>query len=345
MKNLHVSLSALRQSLLIGGAGMLVALSASALEIGPTVDIGEFLPLEPGTSWNMTGTATYSFLSFNVDIVVTTEAGGNMHGKSTSLIKLEANGSSFGQTARVIQEIQVSLDINNLYLHSRVGRVYFNGELDDEDIEVYLAPARILPRLITVGRRYPFTTESNRGNVEDSIVLESIESISTALGTVETIKLMAFTQDDVPVTLWLGRDVGYMKARVSTEANDLPLTVQATLTDTNCPWNPTEIEALWAETVNNGGGWRYAEWLGHFWAANAHSPWINHLGFRWAYCLGNAESLWVYLPGNGGWVWTSEGFYPAFYNSVNGHYLNYVLFPGSAWFWDWSTFGWVNLGI
>jgi hypothetical protein len=96
-----------------------------------------FLITEPGQTWNMTGSASYSFFTLSVDIVLTTEVGETLHGAETTLINLEANGSSFGQTARVIEQIQVSLTGENLLLHSRVGKVFFNGELDDEDIDSY----------------------------------------------------------------------------------------------------------------------------------------------------------------------------------------------------------------
>jgi hypothetical protein len=299
---------------------------------------------EPGQTWNMTGTASYSFLNFSVDIVLTTEVGRTLHGQETTLVRLEANGSSFGQTARVIEEIEVSLTSEALLLHSRVGRVFFNGELDDEDVDTYLAPAAILPRLITVGERYPFLSQLDSGDFDDAVLVESIETIDTGLGPVETIKLVAFSDDDVPVVLWLGRGVGYMKTQVNTDVDETPLIVQATLTSTDAPWSPGSIETIWSETVSFDDGWRYADWFGYFWTQNADSPWINHLGFSWAYCLGNTGNLWIYLPGNGGWLWTNKAVYPSLYNTVNGHYVYYVLFPGSTWFWDYSLGDWVDLG-
>ena len=35
---------------------------------------------------------------------------------------------------------------------------------------------------------------------------------------------------------------------------------------------------------------------------------------------------------------------PSLYNTVNGHYLYYVLFPGSSWFWDYTLGDWLDLG-
>jgi len=308
----------------------------------PTVDVADFLLTEPGRSWTMTGEALYSGFNLALTMDLTTEPGEVLHGVQTTRIKMDASGSMLFISARVVQEIQVSLSGDALRLHSRTGQVYLNGELDDEDLEVYLTPASILPRLITVGQSYPFLAELESGDQNDSVLVESIETIQTTLGAVDTIKLVAFTEDEVPVTLWLGRDVGYMKVQVDTTVDESPLVVAARLQSTDIPWNPMDIATLWGDTLNNGNGWRYANWLGHFWAGGSDSPWINHFGLNWAYCLGDSSSLWMYLLGNDGWLWTSSSYYPVFYNAVNRHFLLHT--AGSPWFWDYNLGDWVNLG-
>lgn len=308
---------------------------------GTTIDIADFLVTEPGLAWNMTGTALYSGFNLELDMTLTTEPGDVLHGSETTRIKMDAAGSFLFYSAQVIEEIQVSLSGDGLRLHSRTEQVYFNGELDDEDIEVYLTPATILPRLVTVGESYPFLAELEEGAVNDFVLIDSVEMIETALGTVEAVKLVAFTEDEVPVTLWLARGVGYVKAEVNTDVDDDPLVVSATLTSTDAAFAPEDVAVLWADTLNNGNGWRYADWLGHFWALDAGANWINHFGLDWMYCIGNPASLWMYHLGNEGWLWSSADAYPIFYNAVNGHYLLHT--PGSPWFFDYDLNDYVNL--
>lgn len=329
-----------------GLTGLLLMGSAWVLPVpaATTVDIGDFLMMQAGQSWGLEGTASYSFFRLDVDIDLQTAEGAEFHGVPTTLLSLEADASSFGQTARVIQELNISLDSEHVRLHSRIGRVYFNGQLDDEDIEVYRTPASILPRMVTVGERYPFLSELESGDVDDAVLVEGIEIIETPQGPVEALKLVAFADNEVPLTLWLGRNVGYLKVEVSTTANDIPLVISGLLKETSQTWVAETIDRIWADTVNNGGGWRYADWFGHFWTSGVGANWINHLGFSWAYCLGESDNLWMFLPGSQEWLWTRSDMYPAVYDAARGHYLYYVFYPGSTWFWDYALGDWIDLG-
>ena len=236
--------------------------------------------------------------------------------------------------------INVSLSATHLVLHSRVGQVWLNSTLDDEDIEIYNVPAEILPRLITVGESYNYTADLDSGSFEDSVVFESIEMIDTGMGSVEAIKLVVFSEGDTPVTLWLGRGVGYMQADVTTILDDKPIILTANLTGLDIPFTGEPVEAYWSDTIAFSDGWRYSDWLGYFWVPNLDSKWINHNGLGWAYCFGNLQDMWMYLQ-EIGWLWSNDVFYPWMFSSTQAKFLQNS--PASTWFFDPETGEWIDL--
>lgn len=314
-----------------------------ALMTAQTVDIGEFFLVEPGHSWVMEGNAAYSGFSVPVEAVLTTAAGKTLHGTETVAVTLVGEGSAFFQSFKVEQKVEVSLSSTHLQLHSRVGQVYLNQQLKDEDVETYLQPALLLPRLITVGQTYPYQAQLDNGTYDDAVLVESVEVLSTPEGPVETLKLVIFADGQVPVTLWLGRNLGCMQASVATTLEGAPLSFTALLTEMDQPWSTAPVEGIWCDSVVYENGWRHADWLGYFWTDSVNAAWIKHLGLNWAYGMGHSGNLWLYLPGVS-WFWTNSVSFPWMYHLGTGKYLRFANYPyeGALWFWD-SEEGWVDL--
>jgi hypothetical protein len=316
-----------------------------------TVDIGDFLVLDAGNSWAMEGKASlvYSGMSLTPDITatITTLPGAILHKAQTNKMVLQASGDAgnilFPVLFSVVQTLQLRLDSTGLYLHSRDGVVYLNGATLDWDQEVYKTPAKILPRLITVGNSYPFTADLTTGEVPDKVVVDKIETVETALGPVEAIKLILFSDGETPVVLWLGRNIGAVKTQVDTSLSGNPLGLYAILTGTSLPWETASVNTKWAGTINEGDGWRSAESLGSFWVPDPDSPWMGHHGFSWAYTQGDLTNLWIYLPGVG-WFWTSSEFYPFMYSDTHSEILFYFDLPGSHLFWSYKLDDFLDLG-
>ncbi len=306
-----------------------------------TIDIADFLPMDPGNEWYLSGSAslTYSGTHYNPDIAaqLTTHAGSNLHGVPTTMMELQGVGNVFvilfNVEFRVTQQLWLSLNDTGLYLHHRVGMIHAAGSLEDYDEEEYYTPAMLLPRLIEVGHSYPFTAELTSGIENDSVYVAGIETIETAMGSVEAIKLVLFNDGDVPVVLWLGRGVGCTKAQVSSTFDESPLTVDAILDSMNSPWEVSPIDGLWAATLSGDHGWRFADWMSDFWAPSIDSPWIYHEGFLWAYCTGDPSSLWAFFF-NVGWLWTNEDIFPFVYNVDMGKFLYFVYDDGTYRFFD-----------
>ncbi|NDV61438.1 hypothetical protein G0Q06_03140 [Puniceicoccales bacterium CK1056] len=317
-----------------------------------TVDIGDFLILDSGKTWEMEGKGSLTFsgvvLAPDVIFDITTSEGSVLHGSPTQKMILEGWGqaqySIFTMSFSVVQTLELRLDSTGLYVHSRIGAIYLNGVLQDEDQEVYNTPAKILPRMITVGNTYYFTADLSTGEVPDAVEVDSIEVVDTSLGPVETIKLRLFSGGEQPFILWLGRNVGTVKVQIDTTSGGDPLGLFAILTDTNVPWATAGVDALWSATVNTGDGWREAEGLGSFWVPDTDSPWIGHHGFAWAYCDGDLTNLWLYLPG-AGWFWTSSEFYPFMYSDSRGEILYYFDLEGSRIFWSFILNDYLDLAV
>ncbi|HSH09523.1 MAG TPA: hypothetical protein VK995_03995 [Oceanipulchritudo sp.] len=302
-----------------------------------TVDIGDFLVLEPDNQWYMAGDASlvYSGTTYHPEVAVTfnTSVGDEMHGVPTTRIFMEGGGTVLIVPFSATQSLNLSLDGSGLYLHSRIAAVYAAGALQDMDEEVYYTPAKLLPRLITVGHEYLFDADLTSGLVQDRVYVEKIEPVETSLGTIEAIKLVLFTEGVSPVTLWLGRNVGCMKAKVDTVFSGSPFSMTAILTGMNLPWESAPIDAMWAATVADADGWRFVDWFEYFWPIGIDSPWIYHWGLGWAYCSGDSTNLWLYLQGIG-WLWTNEVTFPWVYHAGFGKYLYYIYDAGSLWFYD-----------
>ena len=233
----------------------------------------------------------------------------------------------------VVQTLRLRMDSTGLYIHARDGTIYLNGQLVDWDQETYKTPARLLPRLVEIGVSYPFVAELTTGDVDNVVVVDSIETIETSLGPVEAIKLVFFSGGDTPFVLWLGRNVGPVKTQIDTTFGGDPFGLFGILTDTTLPWDVESVDTLWAATVNSGDGWRHAEGLGSFWVPDTDSPWMGHPGFAWAYCDGDLTNLWLYLSG-AGWFWTHSEMYPFMYSDTLGEMLYYYDLPGSRTFWS-----------
>lgn len=315
-----------------------------------TLDIADFLVLEPGNQWLMEGNASlvYNGVPYNPDVGISIETfeGQMLHEVQTTQMLLQGIGSVtvviFKVEFSVNQDLMLSLDDTGLYLHSRVGSFYAAGNLEDLDEEVYITPAKLLPRLITVGNYYDFTANLESGDVQDRVFVETIEPVETSLGTIEAVKLVLFTDDDVPVILWLGRNVGAMKAQVATTFDESPFNMEAILTGMNMPWEALPIDGIWSATLAAPEGWRFSDWFEYFWTTSVDSPWIYHLGLQWAYCTGDMQNLWMYIQGLG-WMWTSDNTFPWFYDASTAKFLYYVYGPGSYWFFDVETGEYVDL--
>lgn len=318
---------------------------------GQTVDIGDFLVLDPHETWSMEGNASFVYsgmtLTPDVNVSIETFVGPTLHGVQTTRMVIQGSGDAGNVLVpllfSVVQTLRLRMDATGLYIHARDATVYLNGQLVDWDQETYKSPARLLPRLVEVGESYPFVSKLTSGDVDNIVVVDSIETIETALGSVEAVKLILFSDGDTPFVLWLGRNVGPVKAQVDATVDGNPLGLFGILTDTTIPWAVEAVDTLWAETINTGDGWREAESLGAFWVPDSDSPWMGHHGFGWAYCDGDLTNLWLYLPGTG-WFWTSSEFYPYMYGETHGEVLYYYDLPGSRIFWSYLLNDYLNLG-
>jgi hypothetical protein len=223
-----------------------------------------------------------------------------------------------------------------------VGRIYLGGDLEDEDIEVYNTPAQILPRLITLGESYPYTADLESGSYDDAVVFEEIDFIDTGMGSAEGLKVVTFSEGDTPLVLWLGRNLGYLEAILTTTADGQPLTATGSVTGMDVPFIWESVQAYWADTINHGDGWRQSEWFGYFWVPYIESRWIYMWGVGWTYCMGNSSDMWMYMTQVPDWFWTSESYYPWMYSDERGTSLRHQ--TGSLWFWDVGLNDWINLG-
>ena len=315
------------------------------------VDLGDFLILDRYETWSMEGNASFVYsgmpLSAEVGVSIENFAGPVLHGVQTTRMVIQGSGDAGNPLLpllfSVVQTLRLRMDDDGLYIHARDGAIYLNGTLMDWEQEVYVSPAMLLPRMIEIGESYPFVSKLTTGDVQNVVVVESIESVETALGIVEAIKLVLFSDGDTPFALWLVRTVGPVKTQIDSTLGGEPLGLYGILTDTTRPVHVQPVKTFWSGTFNMGEGWRSAKSLGSFWVPDSDSPWMGHHGFGWAYCDGELTNLWIYLPG-AGWFWTSTDFYPFMYSDTHGEVLYYFDLPGSKMFWSFLLNDYLSVG-
>lgn len=83
--------------------------------------------------------------------------------------------------------------------------------------------------------------------------------------------------------------------------------------------------APWYADFTMSGGWHYAEWNDTWIYADRLSDWDFFLTFGWVFVpfSSDRDSFWHYsvIPELGGWIWTSEDYYPTYYRYSDDAYL------------------------
>lgn len=311
-----------------------------------TLDIKDFLPLDPGLTWTMQGQASYLIFTITFPISITTEVGPVHHGVQTTRVVMNAyidlNSYSLG-VYQVYETLDLSLSGTHLLLHARTGQRWEDGVLKDEDIESYNTAARILPRLIEVGQLYNYTADLVSGSVNDQVLVAAIEDISAVGGqTMESVRLEAFPNAYQPIDLWMVRDMGFGRASFDADFDSISLTITALLQDPPQSYYGMKLAARWADSLALTGGWRTYPWLGNFWVPDADASWMRHEGLKWAYCQGDPGSFWMHL-GTAGWVHVDKDRFPWIYDVTSGRYLYYLNKPDSRWVYDSGIGQWIEL--
>jgi hypothetical protein len=311
------------------------------------LDIADFLNLEVGKEWVVQGQGTYFGTPFLMTgyIQVREMVDPPVPGAVNLVVEI---GSGYPIVLSMVQTLTLSMDGSHLYLHARQGEVWVNGMLNDLDEEVYLSPAEILPRHVYVGRDYPYTAELEGGPVEDVMWIEKTETVKTFESQeAEAVKVVFFVDDEVPVQLWMARNIGFMRVRISTDFQGHSLIANCVLTQWYDEWNPGPVHGLWCDTLKGPQGWRVCHWLGYVWPwGGIDSPYAVHYGFGLGYFMGSMDNMYMYVW-NVGWFWSSQNVYPYFYRYAMGgepdDHMIYIPGQGSYDFWSYRYSKYVDL--
>ncbi|MEX0332194.1 MAG: hypothetical protein AB3N64_12300 [Puniceicoccaceae bacterium] len=320
---------------LLACLALVVPNSAGALEIS------DFLEMRGAKIWDLEGTATLPFVSMDLTGFISVE-------ESTSLFEPGAKAWHFlmqvqGGDYVFIQNLRVRMSETDLLMENRVSVVRFMGSVFEYLPETYLAPAALMPRHFELNTNYTYTANLELETITDYVRIGEFEPRTTAQGwEVETVPVTFFADDDQPVTMWMGRNVGFVELQLTLSVGGFLADVELKLIGDEEAWNPQPGTGIWDDSTNLGGGWRESGCIGTIWAPSIDSPWISHVGWGWTYCDGTDDSLYAYAPGVG-WLWTQDGMYPNMYVYNRNGWLYYPEVPGSFWFWDYTAREWVVL--
>jgi hypothetical protein len=305
------------------------------------LDIADFLKLEAGAAWDLQGQVTFLGTPSGLSGSIVIEPMVDPPVPGAVNLVVDVTGSQM--PIRMRQSLTLSMTDEYLQLHGRHGQVWYSGFPVDDDKEVYLTPANILPRHVYLGTSYPYTADIEGGPVEDTMIIETVESSMTFEGDwADCIKVVFFSEDDVPVTLWMARGVGFMKLDVATTYMGNTVFLHSVLSHAGGPLNAGTVTGRWDDTLWIAENWRYHDWLGYIWPLDIGSHFAAHYGFGWSYFSGSDDNMGVYIW-DVGWFWTSASTYPVFWDWSRAEFLLYSEAPGSYYFWSWVENKYIDL--
>ncbi len=305
------------------------------------LDVSDFVRIHEPTTWNMEGTATVASETVNLSGTITSQVTNSYFIPNTTAMHFQLLFQ--GGTYSFSNVMVLKLTEEYLWLEYRISILSWQMSPVDWDEEYYATPAGIIPRQFETDTRYDYIAQLTTGAVSDAIQVGTFETRTTTQGwEVEALRFDFFAEDDHPVTMWMGRGVGFVELDLLMDGGGFPITAHLQLVGDAQTWDPDSGSGQWDDTTNKGDGWRSSDDFGDFWTEGIDAEWVCHNGLGWSYCLRGEGGLKPYVPGIG-WMWTNSDLYPIFYVYDLDAWLYYENSGGTPMFFDFESGNWTVL--